>query len=71
MTCASVLGIEIASTFGGPELDDVGTVVLGAEDHDAVLASADHLPQSSSASRFTAAQAGFFILSQSGDRLER
>ncbi len=26
------------------------------------------LPQSSSASRFTAAQAGFFILSQSGDR---
>jgi len=26
------------------------------------------LPQSSSPSRFTAAQAGFFILSQSGDR---
>jgi len=30
-----------------------------------------HRPQSSSASRFTAAQAGFFILSQSGERPER
>ena len=30
-----------------------------------------HRPQSSSASRFTAAQAGFFILSQSDDRPER
>src|SRR5262249_17353093 len=29
------------------------------------------LPQSSSSSRFTAAQAGFFILSQSGERPER
>jgi hypothetical protein len=29
------------------------------------------LPQSSSASRFTAAQAGFFDLSQSGERPER
>jgi hypothetical protein len=28
-------------------------------------------PQSSSASRFTAAQAGFFILNQSGERPER
>jgi hypothetical protein len=30
-----------------------------------------HLPQSSSASRVTAACAGFFILSQSGERPER
>jgi hypothetical protein len=30
-----------------------------------------HLPQSSSASRLTAAQAAFFILSQSGERPER
>ena len=30
-----------------------------------------HRPQSSSASRFTAAHAGFFILSQSGERPER
>jgi len=30
-----------------------------------------HLLQSSSASRVTAAQAGFFILSQSGERTER
>jgi hypothetical protein len=30
-----------------------------------------HLPQSSSASRFTASQAGFFILSQSGERPEQ
>jgi hypothetical protein len=29
------------------------------------------LPHSSSASRFTVAQAGFFILSQSGERPER
>ena len=33
--------------------------------------AAPHHPQSSSASRFTAAQAGFFILSQSDDRPER
>jgi hypothetical protein len=33
--------------------------------------SAGHLPQSSSASRFTAGAAGFFILSQSGERPER
>jgi hypothetical protein len=30
-----------------------------------------HRPQPSSASRFTAAQAGFFILSQSNERPER
>jgi hypothetical protein len=30
-----------------------------------------HLPQSSSASRRTASQAGFFILSQSNERPER
>jgi len=30
-----------------------------------------HFPQSSSASRFTAARAGFLLLSQSGDRPER
>jgi hypothetical protein len=32
------------------------------------LRFSSHLPQSSSASRFTAAQAGFFDLSQSGER---
>src|SRR5262249_47120719 len=32
--------------------------------------SAGHLPQSSSASRFTAGASEFFILSQSGERLE-
>jgi len=31
--------------------------------------SAGHLPQSSSASRFTAGAFAFFILSQSGERL--
>jgi hypothetical protein len=34
-------------------------------------ATSCYLPQSSSASRFTAAQTGFFILSQSGERRER
>ena len=33
--------------------------------------SAGHLPQSSSASRFTAGAFAFFILSQSGERPER
>jgi hypothetical protein len=33
--------------------------------------SAGHLPQSSSASRFTAGASEFFILSQSGERPER
>jgi hypothetical protein len=35
------------------------------------VAPVSHPPQSSSASRFTAAQAGFFILSQWGERPER
>jgi hypothetical protein len=38
---------------------------------DALEQQRDHRPQSPSASRFTAAQAGFFILSQSGERPER
>ena len=33
--------------------------------------SADHFPQSSSASRFTAGASAFLILSQSGERLDR
>jgi hypothetical protein len=55
------------------ELDDISAVVLRAEDHDPVLARHRHffLPQSSSASRFTAGAFGFFILSQSGERPER
>jgi hypothetical protein len=40
------------------------------EADDLALATS-HLAQSSSASRVTAAQAGFFILSQSGERPER
>ena len=36
-----------------------------------VPTGADQRPQSSSASRFTAGAAGFFILSQSGERPER
>jgi hypothetical protein len=35
------------------------------------FAAAPHLPQSSSASRFTAGAFEFFILSQSGERPER
>src|SRR6516164_10403218 len=60
------------------KLDDIGAVALRTVDHNAVLAarrSHAHLPrsfdQSSSASRFTAAASGFFILSQSGERPER
>jgi hypothetical protein len=60
------------------KLDDIGAVALRTVDHDAVLAarrSHAHLrrsfDQSSSASRFTAGAAGFFILSQSGERPER
>jgi hypothetical protein len=55
-----------------PKLDDVSAISLRAKDHDPVLAIDGHrhrsLPQSSSASRFTAGAFGFFILSQSGDR---
>jgi hypothetical protein len=42
-------------------------------DHDPVLAHYRHffLPQSSSASRFTAGASEFFILSQSGERPDR
>jgi hypothetical protein len=38
---------------------------------DDLTLATSHLAQSSSASRFTAACAGFFILSQSGERPER
>jgi len=38
---------------------------------DDLALATSHLAQSSSASRVTAAQAGFFILSQSGERPER
>jgi hypothetical protein len=43
---------------------------LVREAGDLALAT-NHLAQSSSASRFTAEHAGFFILSQSGERPER
>jgi hypothetical protein len=50
----------------------IGAVFLRAVNHDAVLAVHRHrLPQSSSASRFTAGAAEFFILSQSGVRLSK
>jgi hypothetical protein len=38
---------------------------------DDLALATSHLAQSSSASRVTAAQAGFFVLSQSGERPER
>src|SRR5262245_41316519 len=43
ITCASVLGIEIASTspFGCPEFDNVGAIVLRGIDHDPILAGHD------------------------------
>src|SRR5262249_9848131 len=56
------------------ELDDIGPVALRAEDHDPVVAGHYSRPvlwHSSSASRFTAAAPGFFILSQSGERPQR
>ena len=46
----------------------IGVVPGGAWDDNE---SSAHRPQSSSASRFTAAGSGFFILSQSGERPER
>src|SRR5499433_1601128 len=61
-------------TCGRSELDDVGPIALGAKDHDPVVASHYRrlvLCHSSSASRFTAGAAAFFILSQSGERPER
>src|SRR5215475_14478198 len=58
------------------KLDDISAVALRTVDHDAVLAarrSHAHLrrsfDQSSSASRVTAGAFGFFILSQSGERV--
>jgi hypothetical protein len=36
-----------------------------------IFTAGDHLPQSSSASRFTAGASGFLNLSQSGERPER
>src|SRR5262244_4499496 len=61
-------------TCGRSELDDIGPIALRAEDHDPVVASHYRrlvLCHSSSASRFTAGAAVFFILSQSGERPER
>jgi hypothetical protein len=65
--------MEIASDspFGRPEFDNVSAVVFRAVNHNSVFARHWRLPQSSSASRFTAGRAGFFILSQSGERPER
>src|SRR6266568_2137606 len=54
-----------------PELDDVGAISLRAEDRNPVLAGSRYQPflfESSSAFRLTAARAGFFVLSQSGER---
>jgi hypothetical protein len=48
---------------------DAGSPVRSKAD-DLALATS-HLAQSSSALRFTASHAGFFILSQSGERPER
>src|SRR5262249_17506570 len=60
---------------GRLELDNIGPVVLWAENHDPVFAVRCYrhfsLPQSSSVSRFTAAHAGFLNLSQSFDRPDR
>src|SRR5262249_16304733 len=56
------------------ELDEIGPVALRAQDHDPVFAGHYSRPvlwHSSSASRFTAAAPGFFILSQSGERPQR
>jgi hypothetical protein len=51
---------------GRLELDNIGAISLRAEDHDSIFAGLRHrhffLPQSSSASRVTAAALGFFIL---------
>jgi hypothetical protein len=55
-----------ADSFFGPLALEQG----GREAGDLALATS-HLAQSSSASRVIAAQAGFFILSQSGERPER
>jgi ABC-type uncharacterized transport system substrate-binding protein len=54
----------LAATGGIPRIDAVSE--MGA-----ILYRHRSLPQSSSSSRFTAAQAGFFDLSQSGERPER
>ena len=58
--------------------DNVRTVIPRAIDHDAVSAAFGRnthrqrsFPESSSASRFTAGAAAFFILSQSAERPER
>ena len=51
------------------EFDKMREVPFVPKAHDLALATS-HLVQSSSASRFTAAALGFFILSQSGERPE-
>jgi hypothetical protein len=55
------------------EFDDVGAIVLGTIDDDAVFARLypGHFDQSSSASRLTAGAAGFLVLIQSRERPER
>jgi hypothetical protein len=57
------------------KLSDVRAIFFGPVDHDPVLTCSRYrrflLPHSSSASRFTAGAAEFFILSQSGERPER
>jgi hypothetical protein len=61
--------------LGCLKLDDVRAIILWSLDHDPVLAGGRYrrffLPHSSSASRFTAGAAEFFILSQSGERPKR
>jgi hypothetical protein len=52
------------------EFDQVREVPFVRKAHDLALATG-HFAQSSSASRVTAAQDGFFVLSQSGERPER
>jgi hypothetical protein len=52
------------------EFDQIREIPFVRKADDLALATS-HFPQSSSASRFTAGAAGFFILSQSGERPER
>jgi len=64
-----MLSTPIPRLAPGSELD--GLNVRSGHDEFAVFASHGqdgHFLQSSSASRYTAAHAGFFILSQSGER---
>jgi len=53
------------------EFDQMREVLFIRKADDFALGATSHFAQSSSASRFTAGAAGFFILSQSGERPER